>query len=165
MGVKIKSQQEQLSIPKAKQALKVKAKPKAKTGDIALTEGQKNTVHLLATVVQQLKELDADALLKEKEGYRKELASLCGQLPAAIPVTLETEYATVVFSAAPETRKIKDMNGLIGVLKEKIGYDGLMALLKLSVGDVESYLVPSELEPFLETVPGSRRLQSAILKS
>lgn len=166
MAVKMKPKTEQLQelkpIPKSKQHLKASTTP-VHAGDIFLTEQQKGTVHLLATVMKQINDLDASALIKEKEGYRKALVSLCDQLPSNQPVTMVTDDATVVFSAAPDLRVIEDPNGLIGVLKAKIGYEGMMSLIKISIGDATKYLSEAELEPFLASKPGSRTLKSATL--
>lgn len=66
----------------------------------------------------------------------------------------------VEFSCCRETTVITDLNGLIGLLKGKLGYEGLLAVLKINLSDAQKYLSEAELAPYVETKPGSRTLKS-----
>lgn len=97
-------------------------------------------------------------LLKEYDVIRKSLLGDCSGCEAKLPVEIEGEIGRVSFSPCGETKEVADMKGLLAALKHKIGYEALLSLVKINVGDVEKYLTVSEMEKFYKSVDGSRRL-------
>lgn len=103
-------------------------------------------------------ELDAlEAKFKRRDELKKEFAALANEEFDDDDVAVfHGNTGDVKFSARTKTRQIDNMNELIGRLKDKVGYEGLLKLLKLTLGDCEKYLSKEELKPFLSEVRGSR---------
>ena len=111
-------------------------------------------------------QLDAvSAQQKEFNALKAELASIADErFPSEEVVKLFGNEGIVEFSAQSMKREVNDLNALIGVIKAKHGYDKLLDLLKVSLGDAEKLLTAEELAPFVTIVEGSRSLKSARLK-
>ena len=107
-------------------------------------------------------------LLDKFEKAKKELASIANdddRFPdKETAVVLSGNSGEIEFSPASNSREISDKNGLIGALKAKLGYDGLIALIKVTLGDMDKYLSEAESAAFIKSVFGSRSLKSAHTK-
>lgn len=102
---------------------------------------------------------------KELEALKKELVSIADErFPGTEVVKLFGDEGIVEFSAQSQKREINDLNALIGVIKAKHGYEKLLDLLKVGLGDAEKLLTAEELAPFVNVTPGSRTLKSARVK-
>lgn len=103
-------------------------------------------------------------VLTEFDKLKKQISSIANdedRYPETkSPVVLAGTMAVVEYSAAADAREISDINGLIGKLKAKLGYDGLLALLKVTLGDMDKYLSENEAAPFIKWVTGSRSMKS-----
>jgi hypothetical protein len=102
--------------------------------------------------------------LKRYEEIKKELAAIAAddsQYDPEKPALLKGDIAVVEFGPCSHPREIKDMHGLIGALKERVGgYEGLLPMIRVTLKDVDSYLTEAESKEYVETVLGSRSLKS-----
>lgn len=146
---------------------KTKAKAKAKqelAPDVQVVDASDqelklkvDTIGTLYTEVQAAKNAS-----KKMDELRKDLLKLTTDQPSAEEIVFEGQSHVVVFSSCSDTRTITDVNGLIGVLKEKLGYEGLLALLKISLSDVDTYLSAAESAPFISHVTGGRTMKKVL---
>ena len=144
----IKQHQTQDHLTKGKTKAKLPTKGK-------LNAGQRAMVDQLAEIKAKLEE--TKPLAEEAEKLRKQLLPLTDlHFANDEQAVLQGDLHTVIFSAKTDTRVIDDLNGLIAELKEKIGYDGLIGLLKLNLTDIDKHLTPLESAPYLKHVPGIR---------
>lgn len=99
--------------------------------------------------------------LKRMEDLRKKLQSVADESEptGSLPVALTGTVGAVVFQPKSTLRTIKDMNGMVGLLKSKLGYETLLTMLSITLGNVDKYLSASESEPFIGTKQGSRTLE------
>lgn len=132
---------------------KTKAKPVKASS--ALTDAQRQLVDRAAVLKA---EIDAiKPAVDEFEDIRKQLLAVADlHYGPDDQAKLEGDEHTIIFSKKSDTRVINDMNGLIGKLKSVMGYEGLLKLLKIGVGDVDKHLSPDEAAKFIDHVPGSR---------
>jgi hypothetical protein len=128
----------------------------------AVTAATEATTALVDELIRVTVAVDkVSAQIKRQAELKKEFAVLANEkFKDSEKAVFNGSLGSVEFSARSEVRQISDMNDLIGKLKEKIGYDGLLTLLKLTLGDCEKYLSKTELEPFIVKVPGSRSLKA-----
>lgn len=104
-------------------------------------------------------------LSAKSETLRKQLLSFVDQqFDKDEKVTLVADKSHVVFSPCSKSKQIKDMNGLIGALKAKIGYEALIGLLKLNLTDIQQYLSEAEMSEFIEETKGSRTLKDVFVE-
>lgn len=120
-----------------------------------LTPEQMDKVDELADIKSQLAAVEP--LSKKAEDLRKELLPVADlHFTNDQQAVLKGHSKVVIFSAKSETRAIEDLNGLIGILKDKIGYEALIAKLKLTLKDIDESLTPAESAPFLKKIVGTR---------
>lgn len=67
------------------------------------------------------------------------------------------------FSACSKQTVITDQNGLLGKLKDVIGYEGLLQMIKLTLTDCKKYLSESELSKFTSQTTGSRTFKGVTI--
>lgn len=156
MAVKIKAGQAQLEAPK-----KDLLKGKVKTPLLAIEE-----VAAVDRMVELHETLSPHfAAFKEYEEKKKFLAQVALDRKRFEPekeVVLEGTSGYVEYK--PESnppREIKDMHGLIAELKKKLGgYENLLGILKINLGDVDNYLTEPERQPFIgQGEKGNRSLK------
>lgn len=155
--------QEQAQVAQAKLAKLTSQKcGTVKAGDVVqeLTLQQTGAVTELALLKRSLDEVKSSE--KAAEEYRKSLLEIANgaQFPADQPVVFTSEMGEVIFKPNAEERQITDLNGLIGAIKEKVGYDGLLKVLKINLTDVDKILTPLEAQKYINKVPGKRTLGS-----
>lgn len=101
-------------------------------------------------------------LIKRYENLKKKVGSIAGdenRYPDAdSPVLLRGKTGIVEYSARGNAREITDKQGVVGALKTKLGYDGLLEIVNINLGDVDKYLTPVESSKFIDDVHGSRNL-------
>ncbi|QIN95213.1 hypothetical protein DLP3_050 [Stenotrophomonas phage vB_SmaS_DLP_3] len=159
MGVKQKADQEFLNVAQTEQDQSQKLDPagfaKAVQKNLSKTQLAVNEFVKCSVVVDEMK-----PMIKSVEEHRKVLQLIADENGAPDEaVTLHgTDGRSVTFKAKSETRKIEDMNGVIGLLKDKLTYDDLMGLLKISLTDLDKILSPAEQAQFIKKVYGSRTL-------
>lgn len=153
MPVKMKQPgQQQLAVPQAEQTLVHEPK------QAVLSETQL-MVDEFVMCSEEIKPLKP--MIKMVEEHRKKLQALAMTIDPTgkQPVTIEgSNGRTVTFKPAGESRKIVDMNGLIGAIKEKISYEDLMQLVSISLTEMDKILSPLEQAAFVEKVQSSRVL-------
>jgi hypothetical protein len=132
---------------------------------------QETVTDPIAIAVDQMIELEEQLaaikpLMKEQDAAKKVLASEAAgdQYAGDQKVILTGSKGTVEFSPKSTVTKVTDMQGLIGALKAKIGYEALLALISISLTDAKQYLSEAELAAFVEQDFGSRRLLSVKAK-
>jgi hypothetical protein len=125
----------------------------------------------IAIAVDRMVELEValaetKPLFKEQDKQKKVLAAaaLSDNYAPDQKVILSGAKGTVEFSPKTSTTTVTDMQGLIGALKAKIGYEGLLGLINISLTDAKQYLSESELAPYVESGFGSRRLMAVTPK-
>lgn len=105
-------------------------------------------------------------LVKRGEEIRQQfvaiIASAGAQFPSSAPVKFTAPGGeSLTFSAAQNQRNIKDMGGLLKVLREKLKTpEAVYAMIKISMEDLGKVLSAAELAPFIETVEGPRKLSA-----
>lgn len=141
---------------------KEKVKPVAKAAAVStLTVEESEAVDRLL-IVDKLLDV-ARPLIKEEGDLRKYLAAVASdtsRFPKAEVAKLESESGVVEFSPQGESREIVDIEGLLKVLRKKLGAEGALALIKINLSDVDKYLSTEESAPFLGKKPGSRKFLS-----
>lgn len=154
----------QVQTAKAKQTNK-KVNDHFKQGVSNLTEDERKAVDRLVEITMELKKYEP--LMTEGEKIKARLASLAAdkdRFSEADAAVLRGEEGVVEFSAPKDSRQIVDKNGLIGKLKDALGYEGLIATLTIPLGLADKHLSTNELAPFIETVKGSRSIKSIRVK-
>ncbi|QZI85710.1 hypothetical protein CPT_Summit_054 [Stenotrophomonas phage Summit] len=160
MGVKMGDKQEFLTEAAQEQDQSQKLDPKGfgKAVQTNLTPVQLavNEFTKCSAVVDEMK-----PMIKSVEEHRKTLQSIADEKGAPDEeVTLHgTDGRSVTFKAKSEVRKIENMNGVIGLLKDKLSYDDLMGMLKISLTDLDKILSPAEQAQFIKKVYGSRAIK------
>lgn len=133
---------------------------------IHLTQEQLESVEVF---VRGRSEIDPfTQLIKDVEKNKKSLAEFVGtQVPNDETAEIETEAGNVSFSPAPDTRKIKDIDGLIKALREKakVPREVVLTMLSINLGEADKYLGEKEVDKYVEHVPGTRRVASYVCKS
>lgn len=106
--------------------------------------------------------------LDKHKKLKEELASLANDdtvFPDKSGIIVLTGFkGEIEYSPAANAREITDKNGLIGAIKTKVGYDALVEIIKIGLGDVDKYLSTSESVKFIKETFGSRSMKSARLK-
>jgi len=101
-------------------------------------------------------------LIKRYESLKKKVGAIAGdenRYPDAdAPVLLRGKSGIVEYSARDEAREISDKQGVVGALKAKLGYDGLLEIVNVNLGDIDKYLSAAESSKYIDEVPGSRKL-------
>lgn len=135
----------------------VKVKDQLKSS--VLTEQEREAVDRLLVIDKALAPLRA--AIKEEEKLRKylsEVASDAARFTLKEAAILKGAVAEVEYSPAGDAREISDKDGVIQALKEKMGgYENLIKVIKINLGDVDKYLSEPERAPYIKTVTGSRR--------
>ena len=136
------------------------ATDKLKTGNLSTEE--KQAVDLLLELDSKLAPFRA--LIKEEDKVRKYLSSIAKDSSRFNPkesAVLAGNKAVVEYDAASSVREIADMDGLIAALKTRLGgYEALLPLIKINLGDVDKYMTEAERAPYIETVDGSRKFKT-----
>jgi hypothetical protein len=148
------------SISKVKDALAAEKEDKVQKGE--LSSDEKELVDELHTVTKAIAEVAPQ--IKRQEELKKVLASIAAdkeRFESEKPAILRGNKAFAEFSAVSSQRKVKDLNGIIGFLKNKVGgYEGLLKFIKIGLSDVDEYMTPAEQIPYVEKLLGSRSLKS-----
>lgn len=135
------------------------------TAKSVLTTSEKEAVDELVTITAELQKFSAK--IKRAEELKKLLASVAAsdRFDKEQAAVLRGDLGVVEFSAPGNSREITDKNGLIGVLREKLGYEGLVKeVLKIGLGDADKYLTEVERKPFITVGKGPRSVKSIRLK-
>lgn len=130
-----------------------------------LNAAERAAVDRYVEITQELKK--HEAIITEADKLKKQLASIAAdaeRFPETDVATLRGEEGVVEFSAPKNTREITNKNGLIGKLKDIIGYEKLVETLTIPLGLADKYLSENELAPFITSAKGSRSLTSARVK-
>jgi hypothetical protein len=129
----------------------------------SLSKADKEAVDRLVTLELQLAE--TKPLEKERDNLKKVRSAKADELfEPEEQAVLKGFTGVVQYSPCNEKRCIEDMDGVLKLLREKLGYEGLISLLKISLADVDKYLSEAEAKPFLSKKPGSRSLNSVHFK-
>lgn len=126
-----------------------------------LTPEQRQKVDRLAELKAELTKVEP--LTKEADAIRKELVGVADlHFADSEQAVLKGDHHSVLFSPKTELRKIEDLNGLIGKLKDKVGYEVLISMLKLTLADVDKYLTPEESAQYLGKMKGTRTFKGFV---
>lgn len=99
-------------------------------------------------------------LSNHAEKARKYLQSIADEDKESETVVFVGDLGSVEFGSSGEADRISDMHGLIGALKAKVGYEGLLQILKINLGDVKKILSPAEYAPFITSEKTSRQVEN-----
>lgn len=131
-----------------------------------LTKEEQELVDEIAALEKKLAPMRP--LLKRYEEVKKVLASAaCDDKRFDLTQTaiLRGASGVVEFSPISNPREISDMHGLIGALKAKMGgYEKMLPIIKINLGDVDKYLTDAERAPFIGNKKGSRTLDAVRVK-
>lgn len=129
-----------------------------------LTDGLGQQVYMDSEKVDRFIELKEELKMiepkiKEMESLRKVLQSIAeGNFPPEDKAVIVGETGSVEFKPASTKRVVKDMQGLVGALKAKVGYPALLDLISIPFKDIDTYLSIAESDPFLDKETGARTL-------
>jgi hypothetical protein len=144
---------------KVTQLQKPVAKVKDSLKSAALSKDTRAAIDRLWEIEQKLAPMRA--LLKEEKKIREhlsEVASNTERFDPKMPAILEGDAAVLEYGAASSTREISNKDGAIQLLKEKMGgYEKLLAIIKINLGDLDQYTTEEERAPFVKSVVGSRK--------
>lgn len=106
-------------------------------------------------------------LIKDIEAAKETLAAFVGtHVPNDEPAMIRTSDGEEIgFGAAPDTRVVKDMDGLIAALRKVMPREDVLKLLYVKLPEVEKYLGQVEVEKYVEHSPGTRRVASYVCPS
>ena len=151
-------------LQKQQEAIKTTPKQDHLQEQTVATNQITETVDKIVEMIDALSQ--AKGTMKDFEGLKKVLASFAaeGPFPDKEQVVLEGTKGQVVFSAKSNTTVIVDKQGLIGAIKAKVGYKGLLAMLNISLTDAKKYLSEQELAQFTRVESGSRTFASVTAK-
>lgn len=156
MGVNIQKQQATKPAPS-------KQKDQLKPPQSVLTQDEMKMVDELAQISAEIEAVKPK--LKRYEELKQTLQSVAdAKFDQELPAVLKGEIGVAEYSAKGNSRSIKDMNEAIGALKAKLGYDKLIELIKINLGDLDKYLTKEETAPLIQTGKGSRSLKSVRFK-
>ena len=126
-------------------AVKTKAKTTAKSATAVTVDRIVELNKMIAAVAPAVKELD-----KLTKGLREQAMA---KDPDQV-VTFEGTDSTVVFGEAAHTRLLVDLVGA----KKALGNDVFFEVAKVTLGDLDKYLTPAELEPLIAETRGGRKM-------
>jgi hypothetical protein len=130
-----------------------------------LTKAEQAEVDEFAQLNEKLVAMAAD--IKRHDTLKKSLSEIASErFDKSVPALLKGQVAEVEFGACGSKREIADMNGMIGLLRDKIGYDALVGILSVTLGNVDKYLTVTESKKFVDADPvgGSRKLAAVRFK-
>lgn len=130
---------------------------KSKSVTVGLTDEQ--TVAITNFVRGQRDIDEFSAVAKNNELVKKSLAAFAAEsAPNDEPVTYACAAGSMSFDKASDVRVVTDIKGLLKSLKDKIGYESTLKLMKFSMTDLDQYLGQAEVEKFVEHKPGTRKI-------
>lgn len=116
----------------------------------------------IAGIREQLKAVNAYALLDQYDKEKAALAKMVAALPTKEAVTIPTSNGGAIKFTAPKvSRSLMDDEQTLAKLKAMLGEEVFAALAKVSLKDAEKYLTPLQLEELVETNLGSRSFKDA----
>jgi glutamate-1-semialdehyde aminotransferase len=123
----------------------------------ALLQPQSNTI---IAMIDRFGELETqlkgiDALIKERDSLRKQLAEQCDTLDSDGEVRLIGERFSVAFGKAPIQRTLSNLSGYL----EAVGIVKFLASAKISMTEADKYLNETQKAELLEIGKGARRLK------
>lgn len=152
-------------------ALKIAQKPKTAVKDQLttssnLTKAEREAVDEIAQINAKLAPLKP--LMKRFEELKEYLCSVAldrSRFDKDQNAVLTGNIGRVEFGTESTPREIKDKDGLIQVLKDKVGgYENLLPLLKINLGDIDAVLTEAEQAPYVGNKErGSRSIKSVAL--
>jgi len=147
-----------------KQIGKIKDQLADKTEPV-LTPAEVEAVDVLVELRPKIEE--AKKNVKAYEAARKLLVEMTLDPKRGFPgdkmALLKGEKGFVEFSERGEVRVIKDKDGLIQKLKEKVGgYEKLIPIININLGDIDKVLALSEQAGLIVKEPGSRTVKSVV---
>ena len=156
MGVSIQSQKQKAQEASGK--LKDMLTPPKGKGSL-LSKAEQAEVDEFAQLNEEIAAMAKK--LKRHDELKKSLAEIAtDRFDKSTAAVLKGQLAEVEFTANGSKREVSDMQNLVGCLREKIGYDKLITLVKVTLGDVDTYLTANESKQFIDADPvgGSRKL-------
>jgi hypothetical protein len=163
MALKLSARQAQVEKPKP--VAKSKEKPQNPFVELPhqLTLEEQGCVDRMLEIQQQL--APYLPMLKEQEKLKKLLCAAAQdktRFDADLPAVLKGKKGIVEFDPEVRRREIKDKDGLLTKLSEKVGgYEPLLPLIQIPMKVVDTYLTEAEREPFIgEEEDGIRKLAS-----
>jgi hypothetical protein len=114
----------------------------------------------LAPLVDRFGELEqqlkgVDALIKERDSLRKQLADACDTLDPDGEVRLIGERFTVTFGKAPIQRTLSNLSGYL----EAVGIVKFLSSVKVSISEADKFLNETQKAELFEVGKGARRLK------
>jgi glutamate-1-semialdehyde aminotransferase len=116
--------------------------------------------HTLTAMIDRFGELESelkgvDALIKERDSLRKQLAEHCDSIDPDHEVRLIGEHYSVTFGKAPLQRTLSNLSGYL----EAVGIVKFLASAKISVSEADKFLNEAQKATLFETGKGARRLK------
>jgi glutamate-1-semialdehyde aminotransferase len=123
----------------------------------AILQPQSNTI---TAMIDRFGELETqlkgiDALIKERDSLRKQLAEQCDTIDPDGEVRLIGERFSVTFGKAPIQRTLSNLAGYL----EAVGITKFLSSVKVSVSEADKYLNETQKAELFEVGKGSRRLK------
>jgi len=141
---------------------KPKVKDALKPGSTSLSKEEREAVNRMVELEEVIGPVRA--AIKEFDKLKTFLAASANdaeRFEPDQPVKLVGDKGTVEFGPVSHPRVITDKNLAIVTLKEKMGgYKELLEVLKINMGDIDTYLTPAESATFTELGTGGRSIKS-----
>lgn len=147
-------------------AVRIKAKPKASVGPVALPlavvspAGQLTASYI--TLQRNLEALGVPGIQAHMEIIKQELLALTADYPADSAVVFTSKEGTIEFSKEPETRTVKDPLFLIKHVEVTFGTEVAQSIAKVGVTDLSKVLTETEMKPFLDFGHGTRKMGKVV---